>query len=113
MNNYTKQTEELLTLIKENPDLPIVPIVDGEICNDDYGWYLGSWGFCCVKEFLTREKYDTFEIMWKDDDVWDTLEKYFTIEEFNAIPDSKGREVYESLPWIKAIIIRIGVYKNE
>ena len=30
---------ELLKLIKENPDLPVLPMVDGEICaGDDYGY---------------------------------------------------------------------------
>ena len=44
---------ELLRLIKENPDLPILPMVDGEICaGDDYGYWSGSWGTARVDEFL-------------------------------------------------------------
>lgn len=38
------KTEELLKLIKENPDLPIVPMVDSEVVQDDFGYWLGAWG---------------------------------------------------------------------
>ena len=31
----TKETEQLLQLIKENPELPVVPMVDGEVVGDD------------------------------------------------------------------------------
>lgn len=31
-----KNTKELLELIKENPDLPILPMVNYEVCGDDF-----------------------------------------------------------------------------
>lgn len=33
--------EEFLKLIQENPDIPIVPMVDGEIPGDDCGFIAG------------------------------------------------------------------------
>lgn len=36
--------DELFRLIKENPDLPVVPMVDGEICGDDSGYWMAGWG---------------------------------------------------------------------
>ena len=36
--------EELFRLIKENPELPIVPMVDAEIVADDCGYWIGAWG---------------------------------------------------------------------
>lgn len=32
----TRETEKLLKLIQENPDLEIVPIVDSEVVADDF-----------------------------------------------------------------------------
>lgn len=65
----TKQTEELLRLIKENPDLPIVPMVDHEVCGDGYAWWLGNWGRSEVTEYYIGEK----KIHFKDDDEEDVL----------------------------------------
>lgn len=39
-----KNREELFKLMQENPELPVVPMVDGEIPGDDCGYWLGSWG---------------------------------------------------------------------
>ena len=36
--------EELFRLMRENPDLPVVPMVDGEICGDDSGYWCGGMG---------------------------------------------------------------------
>ncbi len=38
----TEKTKELLKLIEENPDLPIVPMVDAEVIGDDSGYWLGN-----------------------------------------------------------------------
>ncbi len=35
-----ENVKKLLELVKANPDLPIVPMVDAEICGDDYGTYM-------------------------------------------------------------------------
>ena len=40
MNETNK---DLLQLIKDNPDLPIIPMVDAEIAGDDNGYYMGLW----------------------------------------------------------------------
>lgn len=39
-----KNREELFKLMQENPDLPVVAMVDGEIPGDDSGYWLGAWG---------------------------------------------------------------------
>ena len=36
----TKNTETLLRLVQENPDLPVVPMVDGGIAWDDSGYFM-------------------------------------------------------------------------
>ena len=38
-----KNRDELFRLMQENPDLPVVPMIDGEACGDDeYARYVGS-----------------------------------------------------------------------
>ena len=103
--------EELLKLIKENPDLPIVPMVDGEICEDDNQWYMGSWGFSELNEYYVgRER-----VHFKDDDEDSVL---YDLEGCQYGYDRDGRDLYalsgeewnklyESIPWVKCIVVYI------
>lgn len=45
-------TEKLIQLVKENPDLPVVPMVDSEVVCDDCGYWMGSFGCCSVGEYV-------------------------------------------------------------
>lgn len=45
------KAQVLLNLIQENPDLPIVPMVNYEIVCEDYGRWMGSFGHCYVGEY--------------------------------------------------------------
>lgn len=105
MNENAKR---LLALIEENPDLPIVPMVDAEICGDDYGTYMGGWGAARVDEYIITANDETV-IFKSDDDVFDTLERCLTEAEFEALPEPEAecRPAYEALPWTKAIIVDI------
>ncbi len=100
--------DELFRLMKENPDLSVVPMVDGEICGDDCGFWMGYWGHAAVDEFLVCERYD-YMAFKSDDDVFDVLEKYLSDEEFEKLPESENecRIHYDALPWTKAIIVYI------
>ena len=56
----------LLRLIKENPDLPVIPMVYYEVVGDDYNRWMGSIGDCYVGEYaILNERYyedrDEFE----------------------------------------------------
>lgn len=102
---------ELLRLIEENPDLPILPMVDGEICaGDDYGYWCGNWGNAKVDEFLIAKHDDCIRFK-SDDDVFDVLECCLTDEEFEKLPETEAecRPYFDALPWKKAIIVYIGM----
>lgn len=102
--------EELFRLIKENPELPIVPMVDAEIVTEDCGYWLGSWGRATVDEYFISERAE--RVFYKsDDDVFDVLERHLSDEEFEALPESEEecRPYYDKLPWIKAIIVYINL----
>lgn len=98
----------LLELIKKNPDLPIVPMVSGEIAGDDGGYWMAEWGCARVDEYLICDKSD-YLALGSDDDVFDTLERYLDKEKFDALPEDEDacREAYNNLPWTKAIIVQI------
>ena len=87
IEDVESKIDALLKLVEENPALPIVPMVDGEIvAGDNFGTWMGRWG-----------------------DVADTLEKYLSAAEFDALPEdeSECRQLYDALPWTKAIIVSI------
>lgn len=107
MNN--KQTEQLIQLIKENPELKVVPMVDSEVVAEDYGYWLGNFGFCEVGEYTCYN--DRFY-----DDKDSFIEDYYNDTYDDGRYDSLTDEEIDKLIaeetadwWTKAIIVYIGV----
>ena len=106
-----KNHDDLFKLMQENPDLPVVPMVDADIvAGDDYGRWMGSWGSASVDEYLIPPD-DRPMIFKSDDDVFDTLEQCLPEAEFEALPENESecRPFYDALPWVKAIIVNISL----
>ncbi len=106
-----KNHDDLFKLMQENPDLPVVPMVDADIvAGDDYGRWMGSWGSASVDEYLIPPD-DRPMIFKSDDDVFDTLEQCLPEAEFEALPENESecRPFYDALPWVKAIIVNINL----
>lgn len=109
-----KNVEKLLDLIRENPDLPVIPLVDSEVVADDgYSYWLGKWGTAEITEYyLGREL-----LHLKSDDAEDVLSdmqgcRYGRDRQGRDIYDLSDEEwtrLYESLPWKKAIAVHITV----
>lgn len=101
-----KNRNDLFKLMQENPDLPVIPMVDGEIPGDDYGYWLGAWGTSHLDEYLVGNGQVLFK---SDDDVFDVLERFLPDDEYYRLPDveSECRKVYNALPWKKAIVVYI------
>ena len=101
--------DKLFRLMKENPGLPIIPFVNGEIVGDDSGRQEGSWGSARVDEYLVPPSDNAPIIFKSDDDVFDTLERCLSIEDYEALPEREEdcRKAYDALPWTKAIIVYI------
>ena len=107
--------KKLLKLVQENPELPIVPMVDGEVCQEDsYGYWLGSFGrsevneWVCVNErFYTRNDQDELEEQFSDD----------ICDDYPDMPDVEFQKMVhkkvEALPWKKAIIVYIDMPEME
>lgn len=104
-----KNRNELFHLMKENPELPVVPMVDSEICGDDFAYYMGCWGRAEIDEILICENdYERIEFK-SDHDVYDTLYHYLKPEQHDELPDNDDlcEEIYNNLPWKKAIVVFI------
>lgn len=102
-----KKAEELFKLMADNPDLPIVPMVDSEIVADDgYNRWRGAWGGSYIGEYLTGEE----RIYFRADD--DPYEVDMVLTEMcdsydENTTDEEAAKAYAELPWIKAIIVNI------
>ena len=103
---------EIIKLIDENPDLPIVPMVDSEVVPDDScAYWLGNWGRCKVTEYyLGRER-----MHFKGDDQEIVLNDLVGCQYSH---DPQGRDIYDlsveerdalykSIPWKKCIVVYI------
>lgn len=101
---------ELLQLMKDNPSLPVIPMVDTEIVlGDEYGYWMASFGKCEVKEFAIDEWYGDGIVRYKnephaEDDLIEAIAecKYEGTDE----DYEKAKEEAEKL-WTKAIIVYI------
>ena len=109
-----KHTEELLTLIKENPELPVIPMVSYEVVADDtYNWWLGEWSYSKVKEYYKGRE----GIHFKSDDEEDVLADMIGCEyykdlngkDITELSDEEWDALYENIPWKKAIVVYIDV----
>lgn len=103
---------EIIKLIEENPDLPVVPLVDSEVvANYSYTYWLGEWGECKVTEYyLGNEK-----VHFRDEDEGDVLCdmagcKYNHDPQGRNIYDLTDEEwdaLYKSISWVKCIAVYI------
>lgn len=102
--NEKQKINGLLGLIRENPDLPILPMVDHEIVAEDYGRWVGSWGTAYVGEYIIGDE----RIWFRDDEEQEiVLGDCVGGVDFWREPKDEVERAYDALPWIKAIIVNI------
>lgn len=116
-NEYTK---ELLELIRQNPDLPILPMVDSEIVAEDgYNWWLGSFGHSSIDEYVLTEYHGEERYFRRDEQ--DLIEEYIAEDVIDCESENlsdeeiekRAHEIAEALPWKKAILVWIGLPEVE
>lgn len=105
-----KNINTLLGLIKENPELEIVPMVDSEIGGDDYSYYVAEWGTAEIDEYHCSDE----RIYFKAQDFEELVEDFIdnNHEKYNHyLTDIEIEELAEkevnNLEWIKAIVVHI------
>lgn len=102
-----KYREEFFKLMAENPELPVVPMVDYEVIGDDSGRWLGAWGNSYVGEYLIGEE----RVYFRDDENFSEVERLIRERQgdeiFEIMNDQEAREEYAGMPWIKAVVVNI------
>lgn len=109
MQNSNKYVNELFELIKENPTLPIVPMVEYDVVGEDYGCWMGKWSYSHIDRYLLPPNSEQSIIFENDYTIGEVLERWFSEEELEKFPESDWKKIYDELPWIKAIIVKIDV----
>jgi hypothetical protein len=103
MNNLQK----LLDLVKENPDLPIVPMVYSEIVADDgYSYWTASFGECKVTKI-----YYSDERVYFEDDTEDLVSEYMDCNYDSHLSDEElekeAEQAVAEYDWKKVIVVYI------
>ena len=101
----------LLTLIKENPELKILPMVNSEcVGGDDYSYWSAEWGKAEIDEYYTNDE----RIYFKENDYDELVEKYMDsiVEDLETLVTDEelgimAEKVVNDLKWIKAIVVHI------
>lgn len=116
MKHANKTTEKFLRLAAENPNLPIVAMVQYEVVADDsFSYWLGEIEAVDVEELWvsdgrtwTREEAEYECLAIVDDYAPDDV-----VAKIESLPDGKLREQaamewIKGLPWMKCIVIFVG-----
>ena len=90
-----EKNEAFLKLIKKNPTLPIVPMVDYEIVGEDWGRWLGAFGsayvgeYACYDDRYFEDREDFKEKYYDNND--EMLCKIFNYEPCMTLPVAKEK----------------------
>jgi len=107
----TTQTGTLLTLIKENPTLKIIPMVSsGCLTNANFNYCMSSWGKASLDEYFISDK----KVYLKSVDNEKIVKEYMeTIGKgYHTLPTNEklkgmAQSMVNNLNWTKAIIVHI------
>ena len=100
-------------LMQANPELPVIPCVDGDVVGgDEYYCWLGSWGESAVQEFIIGKE----RTYYREEDICemnDVLYERYDPELVDNMTDEETRAAYNALPWKKAIFVNVHQYEEE
>ena len=102
--NEKRNRDKLFHLMRENPDLPVVPMVDSEVVADDgYSDWMGYWGNAELSAYVLTDDRVLFRGC-DDEEVLDAFDEYAGWEDW---PDEKVDEAIKNFPWIECIVVHI------
>lgn len=101
--------EKLMGLVKVNPDLRVIYMVDSDVVQDDFqGYWLSRLTSINVDSILNDDLHERIWIRSIDDD-YDIYESFLGNEDCT---DEHIKEEVDKLPWEKVIIVWIGPDKR-
>lgn len=105
---------KLIELMKGNPTLRVVPMVDSDIVGEDgFSWWLGSFGECEIDYLWT----DNERVYFKSNDEEDLVDRLLEDMDTNGILRNlsdeelleRAENTIEELEWEKVIAVQIDV----
>lgn len=112
MNTQKENVNHLLQLIKDNPDLEILPMVSTDIiASDDFNSWMGQWGSAEIDEYycsderiyFKSEDFDELVDEFMDNNYLELEYKNLTDEEFEKV----ANDAVDKYEWVKAIVVHI------
>ena len=98
--------EKLLEIVKLNPTLEIIPLVDNEVCQDDtYSSWYASWGNVSVHEYTVFTKYGNDNIVFREDA--DEEIREYLLDNCSDFTEENVEEEIAKMLWKKAIFVDI------
>ncbi len=97
--------KQLFRLIKENPTLRILPLVDTEcVPSDDYNSWVAQWGTARIEEIWEDNNYE--RIFQKSYDFDDLVQKAMDEDEYD-LNEEEARKIVNNFTWEKVIVVKI------
>lgn len=108
---------ELMELIKDNPDLPVFAWVYSDVVSDDYGTWLGQFSTAYIKEYAKVESYGYGDCTWVfKDEPEDYIEWLIETKEYEELTqeeaEKKAKDVVDNLEYKKAIFVYVDLPKD-
>lgn len=105
--------EKLIELAKENPDLPIIPMVGTDVvASDEYSYWMASFGTVELGQYYVSEERVIFDL---DDLTDEILDYYCCDDEWEKLSDEEQVKKAENIAkkkMKKAIIVYIDAPKE-
>lgn len=111
VDKQKSNVEVLLELIKNNPELEVVPMVDTDVVgSDEFSWWTAEWGSASIEEIYNDD--DRVHVRSSDEDR--LIDNAFSVLELNpTISDEEAElqaiEQVRNYEWEKVIAVKITV----
>lgn len=100
--------KELVDLISENPELPIFAWVNGEICEDNCGYWLGQFDSASIKEYAKVKTYDWYGYNYVFKDDYEDYLNYLLNENENLTEEDAIKQIL-NLDYKRAIFVCVDI----
>ena len=102
----------LIKLMKENPTLEVMPMVDSEVvASDDYSWWLGKFGKAELDECWQSDERIYFRSWDEEELIEEAMEDISLNPKLENLSDEEltkmAEERVNKLDWEKVILVKI------
>lgn len=100
--------KEVVDLISKNPELPIFAWVNGEICEDNCGYWLGQFDSASIREYAKVKNYYWYEKNYVFKDDYEDYLNYLLNENENLTEEDAIKQIL-NLDYKRAIFVYVDI----